>query len=54
MDITVSLIPSNSHTNLYVNAAILPTEFKNYYWKEEGALGKRITITWEELVEMKL
>jgi hypothetical protein len=53
MDVTISLVPVTGTTGLFVNARTLPTELSKYTWKETGPLAKRITIKWEELVQMR-
>ena len=53
MDITISLIPVTGTTGLYVNAKTLPLELENFDFKEKGPLAKRITIKWQELVQMR-
>ena len=53
MDVSISLIPVAGTSGLYANPQTLPLDLEKYTWKEEGKLAKRITIKWEELVEMK-
>lgn len=53
MDVTISLIPVTGTTGLYINAKTLPLDLENFDWKEKGPLAKRITIKWEELVQMR-
>ncbi len=52
MDITISLIPVTGNTGLYANVKTLPTDINNFDWKETGPLAKRITIPWQELLQM--
>lgn len=53
MDISVSLIPVTGTSGLYVNPVTVPTDLNKYAWRELGQLAKRITIRWDELVEMR-
>ena len=53
LDITIGLIPVTGTSGLYVNAKTLPLDLESFDWKEKGPLAKRITIKWEELVQMR-
>ena len=53
MDVSINLIPVIGSSGLYVNPQTLPLSLDKYMWQEKGSLAKRITIKWEELVEMK-
>lgn len=53
MDVTIDLVPVTGTTGLFVNARTLPAGLSKYTWKETGPLAKRITIKWEELVQMR-
>ena len=53
LDVSISLIPVIGQTALFVNAQTLPLNVENYAWKEKGHLAKKITIKWEELVQMR-
>lgn len=53
MDISISVVTVKGNTGLYVNAKSLPTFLAKYDWKEVSPLGKRITISWDELVQMR-
>ena len=52
MDISISIIPVTGSTGLYVNPKTLPLDLNKYTWQEKGPLAKRITIKWEELIQM--
>lgn len=53
MDISISLIPVTGATELYVNPQTIPLSLDKYTWQEKGNLAKRITVKWEELIQMK-
>ena len=53
LDISICLIPVTNDSGLFVNAKTKPMDIEKSDWKEKGPLAKRITIKWEELVEMK-
>lgn len=53
MDVSVSLIPVTGSTGLYINPQTLPMDLEKYTWQEKGSLAKRITVKWDELVQMK-
>lgn len=53
MDISISLVPVHSETNLYINPDILPKKLESYLYSEKGHLAKRITISWKDLVNIK-
>ena len=53
LDISISLIPVTGESELYINARTKPKELSDYYYSETGTLAKRITIKWEDLVQMK-
>ena len=52
-DISISLYPVTGITTLAANLKNKPNEIDKFMFKEKGKLGKRITIKWEELKEMK-
>ena len=53
MDVSITVVPVTGTSGLYVNPRTLPLELPKFAWKEIGPLAKRITIKWEELVQMK-
>ena len=53
INLSISLIPVSGDSTLYVNAKTKPLNVQTSDWKEKGALAKRISIKWEELVKMK-
>ena len=53
LDISISLIPVTGHTELYVNPNTVPPKLASYAYSEKGHLAKRITIEWDQLVQMK-
>lgn len=53
MDVSINLIPVTGSTGLYANPQTIPLDLEKYAWQEKGSLAKRITVKWEELVEMK-
>lgn len=53
LDISISLIPVTGESELYINPRTKPKDLESYYYKEKGTLGKRITVRWEDLVQMK-
>lgn len=53
LDVSISLIPVTGTTDLYVNANTLPIGLDAYDFQEKGPLAKRITVKWDELVQMK-
>ena len=50
MDISINLIPVVGNTELYVNIKNKPLTLDKYTYKEKGALAKRVTIRWDEMV----
>ena len=53
LDISISLIPVNGNTNLYINPKTKKKDIDFYYYKQKGNLSKRITIKNEDLIAMK-
>lgn len=53
LDISISLIPVNGNTNLFINPKTKPKELESYYYKQKGNLSKRITVKNSDLVQMK-
>lgn len=53
MNISINLIPVTGETSLYVNARTLPLSLDKYDYKEVGSLAKRVTISWDELIQNK-
>ena len=53
LNVSICLIPVTNDSGLFVNAKTKPLDIEKSDWKEKGPLAKRITIKWEELVQMK-
>lgn len=53
LDLSISLYPVTGETTLYVNPNTKPLELDKYLYQAKGKLSKRITVSWDELVEMK-
>ena len=49
LDISVSVVPVSGESGLYINAKTKPLSLDKFDYKENGPLGKRITVKWEEL-----